>query len=153
MPAYLGLRNEYRKFYVVFAQSHHNRVWSAFCGPAFRHCWVFWASHIGPPGLLTPKATIKMESLSAMLDIDVWYEDPNEIAHQFLPGATDILTLTLPFKSAMCYTPRGMITCVSVVKAVMNLKAWWILTPQQLYIYLAGKGAKSLKKQEVSYRY
>lgn len=148
MPAYLGLRNEYRKFYVVFAPSGFNRIWSVFCPTAYRHCWVFWPNYLGPPGLLTPKVTLKTESLSAMLDIDVWYQDPDEIARQFLKGATDILTLTLPYKSALRYTPRGLITCVSMVKAVMNLNAWWILTPRQLYIYLKQAGARSLKEKQ-----
>lgn len=30
-------------------------------------------------------------------------------------------------------------TCVSIVKAFLGLRAWWVLTPYQLYRYLGGR--------------
>lgn len=146
MPAHLGLRNENRTFYVVFAHSMFNRIWAPFCPKPFRHCWVFWANYLGTPGLMTPRITLKTESLSNMVDIDVWHEDPEVVAQAFLPSTTDILKITLPFKSCVGVCPRGIITCVSMAKAVMNIKAWWILTPRQLHSHLKSLGAVSLKE-------
>jgi len=34
------------------------------------------------------------------------------------------------------YTPRGVQTCVSVVKSLLGLSAWHVWTPDQLYRYL-----------------
>ena len=39
-------------------------------------------------------------------------------------------------KTQKDYGLRGLITCVSVIKAAIGLKRWWIVTPYQLYKYL-----------------
>jgi len=31
---------------------------------------------------------------------------------------------------------RGLITCVSIVKSLLYVKKWWIITPFQLYKYI-----------------
>ena len=147
MPAFLGLRNEYREFHVVFAPSRFNRIWSMFCRMPFRHCWVFWASYYDSPGLMAPRITLKMEAQSSNIDFDVWHADPNEVAAAFLPFSTDILRITLPFKTSLRYSPRGIITCVSIVKSAMDIKAWQVLTPEELYRYLLKIGAQSLKEE------
>lgn len=38
------------------------------------------------------------------------------------------------------YTQRGVQSCVSIVKSLLGIKAWHILTPQQLYNYLLDNG-------------
>jgi hypothetical protein len=38
------------------------------------------------------------------------------------------------------YTPRGVQSCVSVVKSLIGLKAWHIWTPQQLFNHLINNG-------------
>ena len=145
MPAYLGVRNECRDFFVVFAPTAFRRIWSPFCAKNFKHCWVFWPNYLGTPGLMTPRNTIKVEAQSSNIDIDVWYADPLEVAESFLPLSTDILRISLPFKTSFTYRPRGIITCVSIVKAVMDLKATWVLTPEQLHRHLLKIRAVSLK--------
>jgi len=32
--------------------------------------------------------------------------------------------------------PKGLITCVSIVKSLLYVKKWWIITPFQLYKYI-----------------
>ncbi len=39
-----------------------------------------------------------------------------------------------------CYLQRGVQSCVSVVKSLIGLKAWHVLTPQQLFEHLIRKG-------------
>lgn len=34
------------------------------------------------------------------------------------------------------YRTRGLITCVSVVKAMAGVTGWWVITPRQLYRHL-----------------
>ena len=43
-----------------------------------------------------------------------------------------------------CYLQRGVQSCVSVVKSLIGLKAWHVLTPQQLYEYLIHNGGVEL---------
>lgn len=96
---------------------------------------------------MTPRNTVKLEGQSSNIDIDVWYADPLEVAEAFLPLATDILRITLPFKTTFTYRPRGIITCVSIVKSAMDIHKWNVLTPEHLYRHLLNTGAKSLKEK------
>lgn len=140
------MRNEIRDFFVVFAQSNARHIWSPFCHRDFRHCWVFWPHYNGTPGLMTPRNTIKIEAQCSNLDLDVWYADPMEVAEAFLPLSTDILRISLPFRTKPSYSPRGIITCVSIVKAVMDINEWRVLTPRQLYRHLLKLGATRLRQ-------
>ena len=94
---------------------------------------------------MAPRITLNMEAQSSNIDFDVWHADPKEVAEAFMPFSTDILQITLPFKSSLKYYPRGIITCVSIIKSAMDIKAWRVLTPEHLYRYLLKIGAKSLK--------
>lgn len=149
MPVSFGVRDEWRVYYIVFQPSTLHRIWSAFCPDlAFRHCWLIQTAYMGEPGLLTPKICMKIESLANMIDTEVWNATPEEIVEGFLPRVTDILRISLRIKSGRGYIPRGITTCVSVPKAVMGIKAWWILTPKQLYNYLLSIGAVSLNEEK-----
>jgi len=94
---------------------------------------------------MTPRNTVKVEGQLSNIDVDVWYADPKEVAAAFLPLSTDILMITLPFKSSFKLRPRGIITCVSIVKAVMGIHKWGVILPHQLHGCLLKRGAKSLK--------
>lgn len=39
------------------------------------------------------------------------------------------------------WRPRGLLTCVSVIKHLLGVRAWWIITPHQLYRHLEKQGA------------
>lgn len=36
-------------------------------------------------------------------------------------------------------TPRGIMTCVSLTKAILGIRAWRVMTPEGLYRYLAAR--------------
>ena len=146
MPENYRVINEYKTFYVVFQSSSGNRFWSGFTEKGYQHIWAFWGKPIGEPGLMTEQWTIKAEPLGSHVDIDLWFVEPHEAAKEYLKEekTTDILKFNVRLQ-AQGFVPRGIITCVSVVKGVMGQRAWWILTPLQLYYYLLRKGAVSLK--------
>ena len=148
MPASFGLKNEYRTYYIVFQESQFNRIWRAWTCPGFRHIWTFWPLYVGEPGLLTPRWTLKFEPLANHFDIDLWYADPDEVAASFLqkPEITDILKIQLLFRTGSEFVPRGVMNCVSSVKACIGVRAWHIITPKQLYNFLIHEGAKSLRR-------
>lgn len=147
MPDNYKATNEYRAFYVVFQSSSGNRFWSGFTEKGFQHIWCFWGKPLGEPGLMTPQNTLKAEPLGSYIDFDLWFVEPHEAAKAYLQEekVTDILKFNTKMQTATGFIPRGIITCVSVIKGVMGQRAWWILTPRQLYYYLLRKGATSLK--------
>ena len=57
----------------------------------------------------------------------------------------DIVQISLPFKSTRAYTIRGFLNCVTLVKALLNIKKFFIFTPKQLHSYLLSIGGKSMK--------
>jgi len=150
MPVSQGLERELRTYYVVFQKSSSHRPWHFWTWNGYEHCWVFFAKYKGPAGLLTRKHTIKVEPLSAFIDIDYWEADPEEVAAEFLKEEhiLDIVRISLLLPTTTNYKLRGLINCVTVVKTVMSLGEWFILTPQQLRRYLLRKGGKSLKQAE-----
>jgi len=108
---------------------------------------MFTPAYIGPPGLLTEQRTLRINALSTYIDLDFWEGTPEEVAKQFIlePNVSDIVKITLPLTKKVSYTIRGIVNCVTIVKAFMGLKCWWIMTPQQLHRHLKRIGGKSLK--------
>ena len=148
MPVGLAAKREIRTYYVVFQNSFFHRPWQFWTWNGYQHVWVFFPKYMGPPGLLTKQYTLKVEPLSTFLDIDFWPADPEEIAQEFIKQdyIVDIVKIVLPLPSNLSYTIRGLINCVTIVKSVLGLSKWFILTPQQLHRYLLRIGGRSLKK-------
>lgn len=73
---------------------------------------------------------------------------PREVLAQF-PGKTAWAMLPAVRRDFVTYIPRGVITCVSVAKAVTGLRGWCI-TPQGLYrqIERMSADAKAEGRQE-----
>ena len=147
MPVYLAAKRAFRTYYVVFQNSSFHRPWQIFTWNGYKHCWVFFPKFMGPPGLMTRQTTIKVESLSTFLDIDHWSCEPEEIASEFIKQdyILDIVKISLPLPSNLSYNIRGLINCVTIVKSVMGLSKFVIMTPQQLRRYLLKIGGRSLK--------
>jgi len=148
MPVYQQAKREYRTYYVVFQKSKHRRPWHCFTWNGFQHVWLFYPKYLGPPGLLTPRGTIKVEPLSTFIDTDYWPFDPEYVASEFLKAeyVLDIVKITLPIFSTKHYHLRGFINCVTIVKSVMGLCSFFTLTPQQLRRYLLRIGGESLNQ-------
>jgi hypothetical protein len=53
-------------------------------------------------------------------------------------GTDTVLAVAGRLKNS--YTQRGVQSCVSIVKSLLGIKAWHILTPQQLHDYLLENG-------------
>jgi len=147
LPVALQAKNEWKVFYIVFQKSFFNRPWQCFTWNNYEHTWVFFEKYLGEPGLMTPRGTIKVEPLSNFIEADYWNAEPEIVATEFLTQKhiIDIVRIGLPWKSKVTYTFRGFIGCVTVVKAILGLKAWWVMTPQQLRRYLIKLGGRSLK--------
>jgi len=150
MPVSLAAKREFRTYYVVFQNSFFHRPWHCFTWNRYHHVWLFYPKYMGPPGLLTRLSTIKVEPLSTFLDTDYWDADPEEVAAEFLKEdyILDIIKIVLPLPSNLSYNIhniRGLINCVTIIKSVMGLCKWFVMTPQQLHRYLLRIGGRSLK--------
>ncbi len=147
MPVSQQAKTEFRTYYVVFQSSKYHRPWNCFTWNQWQHTWVFFAKYQGPPGLLTTQHTLKVEPLSTFLDIDYWPEHPEKIAKEFIKEdyIKDIVEILLPLPKNVSYNIRGLINCVTLVKSVMGLSKWFVMTPQQLHRYLLRIGGRSLK--------
>lgn len=147
MPVWQSRKCEYRTYYIVFQNSVCHRPWHFLTWNNFHHCWVFFAKYKGPIGLLTHQGTIKVEHLTTFLDVDYWEAEPEEVVKEFIKEdhVLDIvkISLLLPQK----YNIRGLINCVTLVKAVTGLCKWFVITPQQLHRHLLRVGGESLKKE------
>jgi len=89
---------------------------------------------------------VKAEPLSTYLSLDLWEAEPEEVAAEFLKEkyVLDIVRITLSLPTTTGYSMRGLINCVTMVKLILGLGKWFILTPQQLRRYLLRLGGKSL---------
>lgn len=124
--------------YVVFQSSQTKSSWDFFTDPAWRHCWLMVPAYFPEPGLMADVFTQKIEAARWGVDIDVWWADPEDVAQEFYAiGATAIVAVDVivPPKG-LPWLPRGPISCVTLTKAVLGLKAWNLWTPKQLFGYL-----------------
>ena len=44
------------------------------------------------------------------------------------------------------FFPIGLFTCVSLFKKLLGIRAWWVLTPYQLYNYINKRGLNEYSK-------
>ena len=135
--------------YVVFAKGKRGTIWSIFCRRGWGHCLVLQPAYDPFPGLLSKQYTIKIEPQTWGIDVELWLETPEEIARQF-SAAGDVVVrykTTVPAKGMM-FVPRGVFSCVSIVKAVLGINAWRLLTPWHLFLYLVRQGGQLIQDIE-----
>ena len=144
MPALsFGVHDEYLRAWVVFAKGQRRYPWSWFCGP-MAHCWVMWSRFWPEPSLTAHESTMKAEHTPGGLYQDWSPLAPAEmLRHVALSAAVlDVLALTVRVtRNRLRYFGGGVLTCVTVVKAVLNLDAPFCLTPAQLHRRLLAMGA------------
>jgi hypothetical protein len=142
-----GHRRERVPFYVVFQSAPERSPWQLWTSPAFRHCWAFRPIWFPEQGLAADEFTLKIEFPEGQVDVAVWWTETDETVETYLaePLVTDILRVVVDVDSKMGYMPKGLLTCVSGLKALLGVRAWWVLTPRQLYQHLLRRGARSMR--------
>lgn len=132
--------------YVIFESRRVAGWWDIFTRPGWRHVWVILPAPWPAPGLLATEFTMKVEPLCWGIDVAVFWDEPGVVAQAFADDcATAVLAVDvrLPPGKIGEYIPRGVFSCVTIVKAVLGLRAWRIFTPWSLYRYLlAHRGAR-----------
>ncbi|MDD9904801.1 MAG: hypothetical protein OXT06_14620 [Rhodospirillaceae bacterium] len=143
--------------YIVFqgGVSPHASLWSAFTDPGWRHCWLMLPAYHPAPGLMADRYTLKIEPLRWGIDTEVWWHDPEEVAQHFLDlnvTAVVALDVTTP-PPGVPFIPRGLMTCVTVIKAALGIRAWHIWTPKALFRYVLHHHNGTLVQRETDGRH
>ncbi len=128
-------------WFVVFShRSSHLTPWwvRLFTRNNFQHCYAFREYH----GI-----TLIVNHVAQGLLIDATNVKARDCARAWAADKGDTVVL---FASQLKprYTPRGVQTCVSVVKALIGIGSPRIWTPQGLYDYLIKQGGIVLCRQE-----
>ena len=89
------------------------------CRPGFRHCFAYTQ--------LADACCLVMDPRSNGLDVTI--RDTSAF-----PGVGHVAPAHQHFQRG--WRPRGLFTCVTAVKHLLGIRAWWIITPHQLYRYL-----------------
>lgn len=120
------------RFYAVFDDNFGDRRapffihW--FTRPRFRHVYLLLPAKIG---------TLIVNPLAGGIRVDWAPFDPAACALACVEAG--LVVAEGDTKINLCYKWRGLITCVSVVKALIGLNDWRIITPYQLYRRLANE--------------
>jgi|TARA_Y100000310_G_scaffold291453_1_gene319410 hypothetical protein len=142
-----GQRRERFPAFVVFQRPLTRQPWHLWTSPLFSHCWIFRPIWFPEQGLAADEFTLKIEFPEGRIDVAVWWASTDSVLEAFLDAevVTDILRVRVDADDKIGYMPKGLMTCVSGLKAFLGVRAWWVLTPRQLYQHLRRKGARSLR--------
>jgi len=116
-------------WYVVFCDWTTTRraPWfiHVFTRPGFRHVFALRSTKLG---------TVMLNPLLSSIFVE-WFPYDVE-ACAIACRRRGWLVVRVENKTQKDYGLRGLITCVSVIKAAIGLNRWWIVTPYQLYKHL-----------------
>jgi len=127
---------------VVFQGSDNLGIWQVFAPRGWRHCWIGIGVYFPEPGLMANQWTMRVEPVTWGIDVDfnfISLKDAAQAAYD--RGATSVLKMSVDTRPKHAYVPRGFLSCVSVLKAILGLRACWIVTPKQLHGFLRRNGA------------
>lgn len=112
--------------------------------PGFRHVWLVLPAHYPEPGLMAEVFSMKIEYLRWGVDAAIWWRPPEVVAKAFLDaGVTAIIEF--PFTAPNDhprFVKRGLMTCVTLTKAILQIDDWKVWTPKQLFAYLVRHGGR-----------
>lgn len=102
--------------------------------PGFRHCIA-----IIPAG----GQTAVVNSLANGMSVAFAPFSPYACAIACVRAGHRVLSFT--FKPSSEYAEFGWHSCVSVTKALLGVRKWWIISPRQLYEHLIRSGAQEVR--------
>lgn len=133
--------------YVVFTGAEHRRWWRIFTRRGWRHCFVIIPAYYPQAGLGAVAYSQIINPWVECIRSDVVFQSPRAVSEAFLrDGATCVIAIPIDQKFTGRYVPRGLLTCVSLIKALLGINAWQIVTPEQLASWLLRHGGELLEK-------
>ncbi|HKY45624.1 MAG TPA: hypothetical protein VJM50_21220, partial [Pyrinomonadaceae bacterium] len=129
--------------YVVFVGSENRNWWRFFLRRGWRHVYVILPTYYPKPGLSAVAYSQVINPWTDHIRSDVLFQSPRSVAEAALKeGATCVISLPVDQKFSGKYLPRGLLTCVSLTKALLSIGAWHVWTPEQLARWLLQNGGE-----------
>lgn len=133
--------------YVVFQGAEHRRWWRIYTRRGWRHCYLILPAYEPNASLFARPASIVVNPWIGYLRVDYLPETPGELCRRLLDdGATCVIELPVDQKFSGAYVARGLLTCVSLIKAVIGCNAWHVWTPEQLARWMLRHGGKMMER-------
>lgn len=123
-----------RPVWVVFAK--RGRVpkwWHLFTTEDFGHCYVL---------IETMGGVMRIDQSIAGMSFYEYEGTVSEYIQANADSVTDWIRWNVLSNSSV-YHLRGLLTCVTVVKAILIKCPWWVFTPKQLYKWMVNNGCST----------
>jgi hypothetical protein len=113
-------------YYIAFGDSKVKHFWDVFTRQGYRHCCAFkWDGY----------NWILIDPLGQCLDINIMpYNSEDDVPQLFKQNGWTVIRYKKNIKPKFIF--RGILTCVTVCKQVLGIKACWVVTPWQLHNYI-----------------
>lgn len=132
--------------YVLFQGAEHRRWWRIFTRRGWRHCYLILPAYLPGASLLDKPGSIIINPWIGFIRVDYSPQTPQAICRQMVEeGATCAIEIPVDQKFSGAYVPRGLLTCVSMIKAMIGCNAWNVLTPEQLARWMLRHGGKTME--------
>jgi hypothetical protein len=117
-------------WYIAFADTDVFHPWDVVTCKDFRHCFAFrWDGY----------NWILVDYIGSWLEVQVMpYYHEDDVPDIMLAKGFKIVYVRKHRRDK--FILRGLMTCVSVMKHLLGIRSWWVITPKQLYNYLKRKG-------------
>ena len=134
--------------YVVFQGAEHRRAWRIFTRRGWRHCWLIMPAKVSGVSLFAEQSTVMINPGTDHIAVDFVQRSPKALAQDALAeGATCVIKIRIDQKFTGAYVPRGLLTCVSLIKAALGLRAWYVWTPEHLARHLLRVGGELITRE------
>lgn len=135
--------------FVVFQGAEHRRAWRIFTRKGWRHCFVVIPIYYPEPSLTADVYSLVINPITFCIRFDTVFMPPRKLVGMMLDeGYTAAIAVPVDHDYQTDYIPRGLMTCVSVVKAIIGIRAWFVWTPEHLARYLLRNGAELIQRKE-----
>jgi hypothetical protein len=114
------------EYYICYRDKVEFDFWDIFTCKYFRHCSVFWFDGYN---------WLSADYLGCFLNVEILPYSADDDVVKIMTGAGFIVQKTIR-KENDRFIFRGWMTCVTVVKHFLGIRAAWVMTPKQLYNYL-----------------
>jgi len=116
-------------WFVCFVDHGQFHWWDVGTSEGYRHCFAFrWDGF----------NWLMVDPLGCWLEIQVLpYGDQDNVPQMMTELGHKVIYVRKNRENKFIF--RGLTTCVNMVKHLIGVKAFWVITPRQLYNYLQGK--------------
>jgi len=113
-------------WYVAFVGERGRNPWDIFTGKGFRHCYAFrWDGW----------NWIVVDSISSGTEVCILpFGNEVDLPAKIVEDGQKVVYVVKQKHNKFIF--RGILTCVSSVKHLLGIRAWWVVTPKQLFNYV-----------------